>query len=365
VARPRVRSAPVRLWWPLAIVAALTAFLPVPASVIDDLYSRTFYPFLQFFLTAASNLVPIALLDVLIVVVAIMLLVRIVMLLRVAATDDVMDAAWEGFKRIVRAVSLAVIVFFAVWGFNYRRVPLAPSVPAVPTAAALQAAVADANSLAARLRPTVVKQPELGYEDVARELLDPMNAALSIVRRPSLGRAGRAKYSLILTPFFTMAGVSGMINPFALESVVDPGLLPSERPFVLAHEWAHLSGHADEAEANALGWLACMKGGPALAYSASLYLITEAAGDLPPAARRAALAKLADGVRTDLELIANRVEAGQRPEVQRAAFRAYDQYLKVNQVQDGTASYGRALTLILASPMREALNDYRAASPRR
>ncbi len=66
----------------------------------------------------------------------------------------------------------------------------------------------------------------------------------------------------MLTPFFTWAGVTGMMNPFGLETIVHPDLLPFERPFVLAHEWAHLAGHADEAEASAVGWLACMNGGP-------------------------------------------------------------------------------------------------------
>ena len=45
-----------------------------------------------------------------------------------------------------------------------------------------------------------------------------------------------------MTPFFTWTGVDGMINPLALESIVHPDLLPFERPFVLAHEWAHLAG---------------------------------------------------------------------------------------------------------------------------
>lgn len=361
MARARVRSAPVRLWLVLAAVALGAAVLPLPASAVDDLYSRTFYPFLQFFLTAATNVVPIAVLDVLIVAAAVTLLVRVAMLARVAFTDDVVDAAWEAFKRLVRAAALLTIVFLAFWGFNYRRVPLSPADGAAAlSTATLQVAVADANALAASLRPAVVKQGELGYDEVAAELFEPMNAALSIVKRPPLSRPGRPKYSLLLTPFFTLAGVNGMINPIGLESIVDPGLLPPERPFVLAHEWAHLSGHADEAEANAIGWLACMKGGPALAYSASLYLITEAAGELPAAERKASLARLEEGVRKDLELIANRVRTQQNPDVQRAAFRAYDRYLKANQVDDGTASYGRALTLILAPPIRDALNDYRA-----
>jgi hypothetical protein len=104
-----------------------------------------------------------------------------------------------------------------------------------------------------------------------------------------------------------------------------------------------------------------MKGGPALAYSASLYLILEAGGALTGEARAKAFTSLDAGVRADLAQIANRMSR-QQPQVQRAASRVYDEYLKANQVQDGTASYGRALTLILSPQLRRALDEYRVPS---
>jgi hypothetical protein len=139
---------------------------------------------------------------------------------------------------------------------------------------------------------------------------------------------------------------------------VHPDLLPFERPFVLAHEWGHLAGQADEAEASAVGWLACLNGPPAAAYSASLYLIMEAAAALPPAVRRTAVSGLDPAVRADLLAIADRVQRQQHPAVQDAAQRAYNEFLKANRVEDGTASYGRALTLILASPVYDAMGTY-------
>lgn len=363
MAKSRLRSQPVRFWIVLPVIAAFVVLVPLPAWAVDDLYSRRLYPFLQNLITALSNLVPFAVLDLLIAGVIVVALVRAVILMRTALGGSVLGEIGEGVKRLVRAAALVVLVFFVLWGFNYRRVPLAGAVSDPPAAstAALQAAIADANALAAGLRPSVVRQPEPTFDEIARDMPAAMEAALVIVKRSPLSTPGRPKYSLLLTPFFGWAGVSGMLNPFALESLVDPGLLPAERPFVLAHEWAHLSGHADEAEASAVGWLACMKGGPAFAYSASLFLIAEAAGELPPAARKASLARLADGVKKDLELIANRAREVQKPRVQQAAFKVYDEYLRANQVDDGVKSYGRALTLILSAPLRDSLNDYRGS----
>lgn len=362
MAPARVRARRVRGWVALPALTAVVAFAPVSAEAVDQFYSRGLYPLIQRAGTFVSNLVPLALLDIFLVVVVVLAAVRLVALLNDARSRGVMDAFLDGTKRIARTTAAVVLVFLLAWGLNYRRLPLTAVVTGTPppSTAVLEAAVSDANALAASLRPALVGDPEPSYADIAAELADPMQAALANLSRPGLSTPGRPKFSLILSPFFAWAGVSGMINPLALESIVDPDLLPIERPFVLAHEWAHLSGHADEAEANAVGWLACMKGGPALAYSASLYLILEAAGELPAGARRTALATLDNGVRGDLELIAARVRRQQQPRVQQAAFKVYDGYLKANQVEDGVKSYGRALTLILSSELRGALDDYRA-----
>jgi hypothetical protein len=71
------------------------------------------------------------------------------------------------------------------------------------------------------------------------------------------------------------------------------------------------------------------------------------------------MARVNPDVRADLEAIAERVRK-QRPAVRDAADRAYDEFLKANRVEDGTASYARALTLILASPVYDAMGNFRA-----
>jgi Protein of unknown function (DUF3810) len=352
----------VRGWLVLPIVAAVTVLLPVPSWFVEEFYSRGVYPWLQLGVTTLSNLVPVALLDVLIVAAAGACLFRLVQFVRTAISRGVIAALWEIVRRSLRAAAVLVLVFFFAWGCHYRRTPLEvtiKSTPASPSVGALQLAIADANSLGATLRPKLPRAEDMTYAAAANDLRQPMQDALEALNLTRLARPGRPKYSLLLTPFFTWAGVNGMINPLALESIVHPDLLPVERPFVLAHEWAHLAGEADEAEASAVGWLACMKGNPALAYSASLFLIEEAGGALPPDARKQSFAKLELGIRRDLEQIAKRMRL-QKPRVQRAAFQVYDQYLKANTVADGTASYGRALTLILSPPLRDALNQYGA-----
>ena len=77
---------------------------------------------------------------------------------------------------------------------------------------------------------------------------------------------GQPKRSL-LSLYFRWATVDGMIDPFGLEVLVNPDLVPIERPFVVAHEWGHLAGWARESEASLVGWTTCMEGDETAQYS--------------------------------------------------------------------------------------------------
>jgi uncharacterized protein DUF3810 len=329
--------------------------------VIESFYAQDVYPGLQRLVTSATNFLPFALLDVMLVAVLLMVLFAVLRVLRIASNQSFVEGLWDGARRALRGSAVIVMLFLVAWGYNYRRPPLERVLPGgkatPPTIEALQAAVLDSNALAAKLRRTIGPVTDVKYEEVAGALEQPMGVALTQLQQPLLAQPGRPKHSILLTPFFTWAGVTGMINPIALESIVHPDLLPFERPFVLAHEWAHLAGQADEAQASAVGWLACMRGPPSLAYSASLYLIMEAASALPGENRQIAMKQLDPGVRADIDAILIRLQKG-KPSVQRTASRVYDEYLRANRVTDGTASYGRALSLILSAPIRDALSGY-------
>ena len=356
-------GARVRGWLAAPLVALVVCALPLPAWMVEEFYSRGLFRWSQGRITALSNLAPFALLDLFILCAVGLVLWRAVRLAGLVRDQGVAAALWQGLRRLARAIGIVALVFLLMWGLNYRRVPLAQTLPgqARPSVEDLRGVIADANTLAAWSRPA----PGIPtMDEVTRALPAPLNRALAILGRPPLETTGRPKYSAVLTPFFTRAGVDGMVDPLALETIVHPDLLPFERSFTLAHEWAHLAGTADEAEASAIGWLACMNGDPTLAYSASLYLIVESGNALPAGVWRDISRRLDPGVLDDLRAMSRR-QARQRPEVQRAAFRVYDRYLRANHVEDGVASYSRALSLILSPRLRDALSSYRGDRGRR
>src|SRR5262249_9640937 len=96
---------------------------------------------------------------------------------------------------------------------------------------------------------------------------------------------GRPKTTL-LGGDFPYASIAGMTNPFLLETLIAPDLLDVERPFVIAHEWGHLAGYADESEANYVAWLACLRGDARAQYSAWLALLGDLRDFIPTSAPR-------------------------------------------------------------------------------
>jgi hypothetical protein len=138
-----------------------------------------------------------------------------------------------------------------------------------------------------------------------------------------------------------------MINPFGLEVLANPDLLPFERPFVAAHEWSHLAGFADEAEASFVGWLTCMHGDVSTQYSGWLFLYWQVSSEVDGATRTRLAEDLDAGPRADIEAIVARLRSGELPWLRTAGWHMYDQYLKANRVEEGIRSYGAVVTLIL------------------
>jgi hypothetical protein len=141
-----------------------------------------------------------------------------------------------------------------------------------------------------------------------------------------------------------------MTDPLFLETLTVTGLLPIEQPSVIAHEWSHLAGFADEGEANFVGWLTCMQSDAhAAKYSGWLFLYSEFVAVLLRDERGAVEQMLDEGPRRDLRAIADRIRRQLRPAVSTASWRVYDQYLKANRVEAGAESYGQVVRLVLGT----------------
>jgi hypothetical protein len=250
--------------------------------------------------------------------------------------------------RNATAVAVLYLLFLATWGLNYRRVPLVGRVRFDPQAVSADAARALALTTVERVNelynPARSREPDLGPVDAS--LADAFARAQQTLGASWLARPARPKRTL-LDVYFKAAGVEGMTDPYFLETLVASDLLPFERPFVVAHEWSHLAGFADEGEANFVGWLTCVRGSAAARYSGWLFLYGEVAAALKESERAGIASRLDPGPRADLRAAAERVRSHLSPVISAAGWQVYDRYLKANRVAAGTGSYAEVVRLIL------------------
>jgi Protein of unknown function (DUF3810) len=330
----------VRVPFVIIGLALLVAVVPAPAWLVERWYSMGVYPSVQSAVTSFSNRVPVSLLDVASVV---LIVIGIGAFVRRAQRSGVLRAVARGGLSLLVAAAAIYLVFVAMWGLNYRRVPLEARLDydrgRISAAAALALAersvimLNEGHAAAHALTPDLTRLDASFAE--AQRTLGATRVAVT----------GRPKASL-LRWYLPRAAIDGMTDPFFLEIIVNPEVLDFERPFVVAHEWSHLAGYANESEANFVAWLTCVRGDALARYSGWLAAYEHVVQVLPRDERRALA--LGPGPIEDLRASAERYRRSS-PAIRSAARNLNDRYLKANRVSEGIGSYEAVLRLLLGT----------------
>jgi len=330
--------------------AACAAWIRLPPAIVERYYARGFYPRLQGFLTDASNRVAVALFDVATVVAVVLFVGAWVIWIRGARRQRSLWPILRGAWWTLTGVAVIYLWFLQSWGLNYSRPPLETVMP-FEAARVTPIAVRELAERAVReANATYQAAHDAGFPAIAEvptPLVDALHQVEKDFGRPRPTLATHPKHSM-LSPFFRASGVSGMLGPFFLETLINPDLTGPERPIVLAHEWAHLAGFAPESDASFVGYLTALRADPSAQYSAWLGLVSEAGSQLQPVTRDLVLKDLGPGPRADLQAIDKRLEALVRP-VERAAWSTYDRMLKSQGVPEGVQSYSRVIRLLIGT----------------
>jgi hypothetical protein len=334
----------------LILVAAVVASFPPAASTVERFYSKWLYPMLQANLTALSNRAPVALFDVAIVVFILIAAGIWTRSIRSARKQQAIRSLARGLMATLTLVAILYLWFLASWGLNYARPPLEESLTFDASRVTPEAVRALAEHAIERANHTHAAGHAAGFpgiHDSPQPLINALHQVEKELGRPRPTVLSAPKWS-IFTPFYRASGVSGQLGPFFLETLLNPDLTGPERPAVLAHEWAHLSGYAPESDASFVGLLAALRAGPASEYSAWLELVSESVNQLQPVTQRLVLEKLAPGPRDDQAAIRERLKALVRP-VERVAWSSYDRMLKSQGVEEGVKSYSRVIQLLIGT----------------
>ena len=348
----------------IVLVAVACALMPLPAPLVERLYSTSIYPSVQRVLTPISNLLPFAVLDVLIVIALVLTVVAIARAARTARRTRRLLPIGAVVGHLITAASVLYLAFLLLWGFNYQRVRMQDRVATRVVAPTRQAVMDLGLDSVRRLNDLYDEAHRTGWSTPEWQDVPLRGAFQQVLQRLSdapPAEPGRVKWTM-LGPYLRWSSVDGLVDPFALEVLANPDLLPWERPFVAAHEWSHLAGYAYESEANFVGWMTCLRAGVPAQYSGWLFLYWEINGQVG-ADDRGRLAKaLHDGPRRDVNAIVERLRRGQLPVLQHASWAVYDGYLRANHVESGIRSYDEVVTLILRARFEDGWLPVRKTS---
>jgi hypothetical protein len=305
------------------IFSSLGAF---PAAAVEAVYARSLYPGISSFAAPVADAISMSWLDVAIAA-GILLLAALF--------------RWRALRLGLNVLAALYLVFFWSWGLNYHRQPLASKLPFDVQHADPAGIDLFAKRTAIEINRLYLEKDRTPYDEqrVRQEAVYRVRHVVGIIDGLDWPAAQRVKSSFFVNPWFRVAGVEGLFNPFGQEPLVSNTLLDIERPFVIAHELAHVRGYPNEGEANLIAVFATIvSNDPHLQYSGWLnlwlYLRTRELDTL-----------LDPGPQQDVQRVFERARREQIRWISNLQTAVLDWYLKANRVEEGIRSYSQMVVM--------------------
>jgi hypothetical protein len=306
-----------------------------PAGATERWYARGLYPKLSHLAGRFADSVPFAWLDLAIIAAV----VGLVLIFR--------KRKWLWLVNVLAGLYL---LFFWTWGLNYHRRLLATKLELDPARMETAAMAEFAKRAALEVNRLYDEKQGRPYDETATraEAVRRVRKVIAIIDGSDWQSAERIKVSWIGGVWLRAAGIDGVFNPIAHEPIINNTLLDVDRPFVMAHELAHVRGYPEEGDANVIATFATlMSDDPAFRYSGwlNLWLYLQT---------RELVKLLNAGPRNDIDRMIQRARAEQIRWISDFQVILLDLFLKANNVEGGVRSYSRvALTAAGTEPIWE------------
>ncbi len=346
--------------WLLLPVAALLTFgftklaFRFP-SITEKLYSQFLYPIIARLISPVSTIVPFSMDDFLYILLILIFLILIILLI-----FRKVSFAKSG-KIALNILAATYIMFYFLWGFNYFRQDLHQRLKLTKHEPNTKAFVTQLKNLVENTNKSWCSYENWDLKEVDSNI-EKSYKSLSPALKIKYPAGKRKPKSITVSRFFAQAGISGYYGPFFNEIHVNSYILPTEYPFILAHEKAHQFGITNEAEANFYAWLVCTKSkSKQLQYSANLHVLQYflyqgyQLEEYPEI-----IAKLDKRVKKDLQEIRENWMSLRNEKIDEAASKVNDFYLKTNKIKEGVKEYSGVVKFVMDysydSDFREKLN---------
>ena len=329
-------------------------------SYIEKFYSSFFYKIIATILSAVTRFLPFSIAELL--VVSFVVLALCYVLKTIFNFYKLKNKRLMVLKNFVlnslAAVGLIYFSFQILWGFNYQRLTLdkifqlnvrkSSSKELVELCVSL---INKSNTLRKNIEENqqgvmklpynkkyVLKTAQLGYDNA------------SVKYDVLKGNYGAPKSILLSTPM-CYTGITGFYFPFTNEANVNMAEPIPFLPFTTAHEMAHQRGFAKEDEANYIAYIACINHPDInFRYSgtfAALSYSFNALAKVDMEKYRELISMCSTGVISDIKYNQQFWE-DYSGTIEKVGDKVNDTYLKSQNQQSGTNSYGEMVDLLLA-----------------
>jgi hypothetical protein len=164
--------------------------------------------------------------------------------------------------------------------------------------------------------------------------------------------------NFIFTPLYSKVGVLGSMGPFFAEAQLNADLPEVQYPFTYAHEFSHLLGVSNEAEANYWAYRACTESSsPTLQYCGYFgllpYVISNASRLLTKEDFEAWIQTIRPEVHEQFNAKNKYWREKYSPFIGHIQDFAYNLFLKSNKIDSGKKNYAEVVGLLLSLPKEE------------
>jgi len=263
------------------------------------------------------------------------------------------------FLNILATFGVIYFSFQILWGFNYQRLTLDKIFqlnvrPSSSNELALlcESLINNSNSLRVKIKENkygvmelpynkkyILKTAHLGYDKISKQFTQ------------LKGNYGSPK-AIVLSIPMSYTGITGFYFPFTNEANINMAQPDSDLPFTAAHEMAHQRGFAKEDEANYIAYIVCINH-PDINFQysgilAALSYSFNALQKIDPRKYKDLLLTCSPAVLSDFKYDQEFWELYSGP-VEKINDKINDTYLKSQNQQSGTKSYGAMVDLLLAA----------------
>ena len=337
--------------WSILPQIILVKWLGSYPSVIEEYYSKGFYPYWSGFFRSIMGWVPFSVGDILYGFLILGLLYYLIKRRKVLFKD------WKILLRdTVMVLSIAYFSFHLSWGFNYYREPISTSL-SLDEEYTVEQLIHTTRQL---IRKTNEMQYQLVKDSAAlvsipysqREIFEKTIAGYEDLaldypkfgyKRPSLKRS-------LFSTMLTYMGYGGYLNPFTHESQVNSKIPNFRFPVVCGHEVGHQIGYSAENEVNFIGYLVMASHkDDYLRYAAYAYGLSYCLSEVnrrQPEQYKILYQEINKGVQKNYEELQQFWKSYENP-LEPVFKSIFNSFLKANNQKAGIKSYSLVVSLII------------------